>query len=292
MARNTAIDTARGFALFMVVLSHVAVLPHYLTDFYIVTFFFLSGYLYKPGRSWGENVSRKANRLLMPYFVHSFILLAVAWAYKSFSTDFLKESLTGILYSRFRILPHGETIMVSWNYPMWYLTAYFTASLLFHAIVDYCVRSWKVVFAVSVLLISASMLLTHLPILLPWSIDLIPLANVVMIAGYLFRKHAYDFSFRSISVVGLLAAYVALCYVNGGVNLSVRSLGWLGGAVAAVAGICMTMALLTVAGSRFCRPLNRVLVPIGTHSVEVLAYHAFFLYLVKYLVTTFCVTWS
>ena len=284
MNRDTAIDALRGIALSMVVLSHAVSLSHYWTDFYIVTFFFLSGYLYKPGRTWCENIKRKAKRVLLPYFANSIVLLALAWANKSFSADYLQEALTGILYSRFRILPEGETIMVSWNFPMWYLTSFFTASLLFHGIVDYAVKTRKTMVWVSVLLVAASFAMTQLPVLLPWSLDLVPLATFVMMMGYLFRKNACDFSFRNVPVLGLVAVYVALCYWNGAVNLSVRSLGNLGGSVAALAGICLSLSLLSVLGHRRLQPVRAVFVPVGTNSIVVLAYHPFFLYVFRFIV--------
>jgi len=284
MNRNTAIDSVRGIALSMVVLSHAMEMSHYLTDFYIVAFFFLSGYLYKPGRTWGENITRKAKRVLLPYFANSFILLAVAWAYRSFPAEYLQKALTGILYSRFRILPEGEAIMVSWNFPMWYLTSFFTASLLFHAIVDNAVKTRKATVWVSVLLVAASCAMTQLPVLLPWSLDLVPLATFVMMMGYLFRKNACDFRFRDVVVLGLVAVYVALCYWNGAVNLSVRDLGLMGGLVVSVAGICMSLALLSVLGYRRLQPVRNLFVPVGTNSIIVLAYHPFFLYVFRFIV--------
>ena len=62
------LDVARGIGLLLVIISHSCGLSPYLINYYIPLFFVVSGYLYKPGRSYGENVVHKAKRLLAPYF--------------------------------------------------------------------------------------------------------------------------------------------------------------------------------------------------------------------------------
>lgn len=61
------LDVARGIGLLLVIISHSCGLSPYLINYYIPLFFVVSGYLYKPGRSYGENVVHKAKRLLVPY---------------------------------------------------------------------------------------------------------------------------------------------------------------------------------------------------------------------------------
>ena len=69
------LDVARGIGLLLVIISHSCGLSPYLINYYIPLFFVVSGYLYKPGRSYGENVVHKAKRLLVPYFGYSALLL-------------------------------------------------------------------------------------------------------------------------------------------------------------------------------------------------------------------------
>ena len=65
------LDVARGIGLLLVIISHSCGLSPYLINYYIPLFFVVSGYLYKPGRSYGENMAHKAKRLLVPYFGYS-----------------------------------------------------------------------------------------------------------------------------------------------------------------------------------------------------------------------------
>ncbi len=71
------LDIARGIGLLLVIISHSCGLSPYLINYYIPLFFVVSGYLYKEGRSYGENIRHKAKRLLIPYFGYSAVLLAV-----------------------------------------------------------------------------------------------------------------------------------------------------------------------------------------------------------------------
>ena len=56
------LDVARGIGLLLVIISHSCGLSPYLINYYIPLFFVVSGYLYKPGRSYGENMAHKASR--------------------------------------------------------------------------------------------------------------------------------------------------------------------------------------------------------------------------------------
>ena len=56
------LDVARGIGLLLVIISHSCGLSPYLINYYIPLFFVVSGYLYKPGRSYGENMAHKAKR--------------------------------------------------------------------------------------------------------------------------------------------------------------------------------------------------------------------------------------
>lgn len=51
------LDVARGIGLLLVIISHSCGLSPYLINYYIPLFFVVSGYLYKPGRSYGENMA-------------------------------------------------------------------------------------------------------------------------------------------------------------------------------------------------------------------------------------------
>ena len=137
-AKYQNMDVARGLALLLVMISHAHGLSSFLIFYYIQIFFIISGYIYKPGRSYGDNIRRKAKRLLVPYFGYS-ALLWCAYALIRRDMGEMKQSLFGIFYSRFCLYKnatHTENVYLLdiANGAMWYLTAFFVTCLLFYLI--------------------------------------------------------------------------------------------------------------------------------------------------------------
>ena len=128
------LDVARGIGLLLVIISHSCGLSPYLINYYIPLFFVVSGYLYKPGRSYGENVVHKAKRLLVPYFGYSALLLVF---YRAIGRTWQEtgRSALGVLYSRYCLFDtttHQDNVFLFTvaNGAMWYLTAFFVTSLV------------------------------------------------------------------------------------------------------------------------------------------------------------------
>lgn len=62
------IDALKGIGIVCVVLGHV-VLPisRYIYWFHMPLFFFVSGYLYRPGAGWRDFIDKRVRRLIIPY---------------------------------------------------------------------------------------------------------------------------------------------------------------------------------------------------------------------------------
>ena len=68
MRRYPYIDVARGIGMVLVVAGHAMGISMYLTCFYAVILYF-PGYVYQRGKSYKQNMKRKTERLLVPYFL-------------------------------------------------------------------------------------------------------------------------------------------------------------------------------------------------------------------------------
>ena len=199
------LDVARGIGLLLVIISHSCGLSPYLINYYIPLFFVVSGYLYKPGRSYGENMAHKAKRLLVPYFGYSALLLVF---YRAIGRTWQEtgRSALGVLYSRYCLFDtttHQDNVFLFTvaNGAMWYLTAFFVTSLVYHLVIDRCLKSRRFLIGCLVVLTVLTMLLAELPILLPWSLDLAFVGTIFMIAGTLcvstacIRRSVFRFLF-------------------------------------------------------------------------------------------------
>ena len=147
MKRYQYLDVARGFGLLLVIISHSCGLSRFLINYYIPLFFVVSGYIYKEGRSYKENIEHKAKRLLIPYFGYSAVLLAV-YVLMGRTLAETKASAFGILYSRYclydtTVVKDNVYLFTVANGAMWYLTAFFAASLVYHLVIDRCLSDRK-----------------------------------------------------------------------------------------------------------------------------------------------------
>lgn len=230
MERLRYLDVAKGIGLLLVIISHSCGLSPYLINYYIPLFFVVSGYIYKEGRGYGENIRRKAKRLLVPYFGYSAVLL-VFYALMGRTMEETKASAFGILYSRYCLYDTSKFaknvyLFTVANGAMWYLTAFFTASLVYHLVIDRCLASKKFLAGCTCVLIGITMVLNQLPILLPWSIDIACVSALFMIVGTLLgRCEFFEKEWNISLVIGTAMVYIVLSTINPGINLSTREYG-------------------------------------------------------------------
>ena len=211
MKRYQYLDVARGFGLLLVIISHSCGLSRFLINYYIPLFFVVSGYIYKEGRSYKENIEHKAKRLLIPYFGYSAVLLAV-YVLMGRTLAETKASAFGILYSRYclydtTVVKDNVYLFTVANGAMWYLTAFFAASLVYHLVIDRCLSDRKFLIGTLIVLTAITMALADIPVLLPWSIDLACVGTIFMIAGTLlgraqFFEKKWNMSIREYGIYG------------------------------------------------------------------------------------------
>ena len=122
--RNHFIDVAKGFGILLVVLGHNPLvlqpkseLFNVIFSFHMLLFFFLSGVLFKPGKSFTCTFKEKFDALLKPYFV-TLIL---------HDTVKILGNNGDILPYLYRML-YGNGDSVRWV-PLWFLTHLFIVSL-------------------------------------------------------------------------------------------------------------------------------------------------------------------
>lgn len=275
------LDAARGLALLLVMISHAHGLSSFLIFYYIQVFFIISGYIYKPGRSYGETIKKKAKRLLIPYFGYS----ALLWCfYAVIRRDgaAMKQSLFGVFYSRFCLYKTAEGaenvyLLDIANGAMWYLTAFFVTSLLFYLIAEKCLSDIKITVVVSMALLAVTMLLNELPILLPWSIDIAGIATVLMLIGAWMRKKEFFEKKCAWWLVAVnLIIYVGLVVFNGRLNMSIREYGRFDSLSVPF------FLIISVTGSTLCiwvckwveqTKIGSFLSYIGNHTIELMCLH-------------------
>ena len=189
------LDDIKGFAMLCVVIQHAFLNPpwgRYLFLGSVPIFFVAAGFTTTSMTS--EQISRKAKRLLVPYFVYAvglglIALGATCWKNGSgagFGHRILLL-LSGIAYGRHSVFRDGSGIGL--NHfgiaPLWFLPALFLSFVLLFLFdkLPKCLQ-----FPYTIGLLAGTILATRLQIYLPWSIDLAPIGMFLLATGRFLRK--------------------------------------------------------------------------------------------------------
>ena len=157
--RITWIDSAKGLAIFFIVVGHFLNLGSLepvnkvIYSFHIPLFFILSGYTYKKSFNieWNK-IFKKAKQLLFPYAVYIILSILFCIVYGNYELTWDK------------LCYYNASIF--FNEPIWFLLVLFAVSAIEHVV---CTTNWKISFQVLLLIL-------------------------LSIAGYVCYKYKYGFA--------------------------------------------------------------------------------------------------
>ena len=270
-SRLEFVDIAKGIGIMIVCFGHSGaedVVISWIGGFIVPLFFILSGYMYKDkGIPVGKDLYNKGKKLLKPYLFFSVVLLLI---YKRFAWN----DIVGVFYSRYCLYtyhaPDNIFFMKATNSPMWFLTAMFATFPLFYIIM----KNEKYIkwIALSYLLITWGC--TFLPILLPWSLDVVFIMAIFMYIGVLFRRQENLLNKPSYIYWLIIAAFLILCKVNGEPNPSVRELGN-SLLLYMITGVLGSISMMWICKHLEGKPLSGLLADIGRHTLVIFCLQIF-----------------
>lgn len=270
-SRLEFVDIAKGIGIMIVCFGHSGaedVVISWIGGFIVPLFFILSGYMYKDkGIPVGKDLYNKGKKLLKPYLFFSVVLLLI---YKRFAWN----DIVGVFYSRYCLYtyhaPDNIFFMKATNSPMWFLTAMFATFPLFYIIMkNEKYIKWIVL---SYLLITWGC--TFLPILLPWSLDVVFIMAIFMYIGVLFRRQENLLNKPSYIYWLIIAAFLILCKVNGEPNPSVRELGN-SLLLYMITGVLGSISMMWICKHLEGKPFSGLLADIGRHTLVIFCLQIF-----------------
>lgn len=297
--RQVFLDIAKGIGIIFVLFSHSCGFPIFgnaIVDFYMPLFFFITGYVYRPGRCVKDNIKRKLKQLLIPYAGYTFILylehIATGWIKQELTTEYLVMPIIGALYSRAALYADmsGENIyfLIINNGVMWFITAMAMAGIFYYLLVETFLSDGKKRMAIGGILIALTIGMAYCPYLLPWSLDIVPACTLFMLVGaFLGQNHYYSeenktkYNFFYILIVAL--TYGVVTEFAEPVNISIREYGY-PGALGAIWFVLVAMAGVLIF-LWICKYLEKIswmryVALIGRHTFSIMALH---ILLFKYL---------
>ena len=238
------IDAAKGIGIIIVILIHSEIWnccksddSHsftYLARFIgtaaipiMPLFYILSGYTFKNQPSV---MRQRLKRLMSPYILWGCVALSI-WAITSAKTadcsDFLLRT-AGLIYSRYSFLPPegASTIRLFPNgaEPLWFLTSMVSSYACFLVLIRFFQYRKLVIISYIIM----TVLLSFLPVLLPWSLDTAPAGALFLYAGYMMKEQKIfqrPTSWLLLSAIILLPLLAVLIKYNGSINMSIRQYG-------------------------------------------------------------------
>lgn len=279
------LDVLRGIAMYLVVIGHASegstpdTYRFYIYSFHMPLFFMISGasyYLQTRARSYSfyDMAKNKARTLLLPYFTLNFIAFWI-WILNfkilSHSDSTIREKIYAVFYS-------NEDHLSAPSNATWFLTTLFLTILVF-----YLLQMWSagnetnLILAVAILGVAGyAMSLNKEVYSLPWHIDVIPMALIFFLAGYLFIVYIQKIENflggykKQIVIFSLciLVGYICARY-NAKVSMASKSYGLL----VLFLGSSFFFSFALVLFSMWI-PKFRILKFIGRNTIVCLAFHA------------------
>ena len=240
--RLNYVDMVKGIAILEVVVFHLAAPNDFKIKFInpilfplLVSFFFFSGYFYKPGkRTFKENVTARAKSLLIPFVKYGLIFWAAGSVYLLATKQANLTEVFGCLRNFFGGAIWNRVIQnwFHWDYyklgsrymflaGFWFLPAMFFANVVFFPIGDRMLDSDKKPIGAAVLLFALTAVMRHFKVDLPYNLQIVPFWAAFMLLGAYF-KHQNLFELPSMSgakgwciAAAALAAGLAAAFLQG-----------------------------------------------------------------------------
>ena len=146
-------------------------IEQYIYSFHMFLFFFISGFLFSVKQSTKGMLAKCCLRLLLPF---------VAWNVLSAMIGFLQsKDLMNLIEELFVIKGN-----LTWNPPIWFLLVLFITEVLFILLKLYK-RTW---FSIATIIICLVLWVLVGSKWLLWKLNLVPMAMVFFLFGYLFKN--------------------------------------------------------------------------------------------------------
>ena len=177
------VDSCRGIAFLMIIYGHLqfknVFIKYYFTPVILTTFFFVSGYLFNKGRTFGRFFESRFRMIMIPFVIYG-LLNIIASQILTFSEKVpIQEEIVDFL-----LQIRGN------NDGLWFLSCLFVSAIPFYFFVQLSKNHAFLLAILSFLFIIQGML--EYPSY-PWHIQLIIPANFYMALGYAYRFHENKF---------------------------------------------------------------------------------------------------
>ena len=190
--RKDELDYARSFCMFLVVVGHIytqknTFIMHYIGSIDMPLFFFISGYLFKVSDSITNDIKKKVNQLLVPYFIWCFLSF-LYWVI--IERHFRVDSVSLSVFDGFKGIFLAKYQLIIYNAVLWFLPVLFLMNIIVLFIISKInnTKLANILLFCLVTIFSISSCLFDIPDL-PWCFNKLMRFMVFFYVGYIFRLY-------------------------------------------------------------------------------------------------------
>ena len=306
--RSRSMDIFKGVAISIIVILHIGIVaksnvgdPHPLVQALylgLVGFFIMSGYFFKPGRGFLENMRRRVKILLVALLIAAFCLSLLSFLWCSLwgqPTDF--DDLLHCISRAFTLersfvdfdakVPWAICGFTMGFYFLWVLLL---SCIIFYAVADRIRDDWKLGLVVVGILLAITIAYRELfSFSLPFNVNLVPMATIFMIVGmYLAKLELADrmesaslrnSRFWALFVVSTAVLIIMVFILPPSIDFDYMDFGQYGGYSAIPYVIEGTLAFIMLLYVFFFLSkvpvISTIFVEIGKHTMGILILHVF-----------------
>lgn len=188
--RIAYLDIAKAIGILMVVFAHInikGIVYQTFYSFHIPLFFVLAGMTFHTEKTFGEFISKKAKRLILPYIAYSLVTFAWYALVEVKMPEFTALTRNQTVFGAFMeiFLARGSVDFLQHNPALWFIPCLFVAEMIYYALCK-CKKSTKIILGIVLGLCGCIFTLDFMPAVfreLPWQSGVALVAVPFMLFG-------------------------------------------------------------------------------------------------------------
>lgn len=222
--RDRSIDILKGFGIILMIIGHIEVgdsMAQFNESFYMPLFYVVSGYLISTKRSYKDFVLTRLKSLMVPYYVFGAVGLLLCLIFKY-------GDLGEFAFNMFFFPEKGAMPIVG---AIWFLMSMFISQCIYYLFLKICKKEPHIL----LLCILTCVILTVIPgifgTLLPLALNTVGVSCLYLYFGRLIKlgcnknESKNPLSLNWIWIIVMLAAHIALCFLNDAANYRLSVFG-------------------------------------------------------------------
>jgi len=281
------IDITKAFAIFFIVLGHSlngAGLWKWLYGFHVPLFIIVSGFLFVKKYDYKKVLINKIKTIMIPYWCVSLLSILIYIFLGNYIVS--DENLSFLLCIKGMLWANGETGIMKWNLPLWFLPMFFVLQLVAMFFLDNKKDNKIIIINLFISLIIAVLtynfdVLTNMPFALETVIYLMPFFILGMLFNNIFKNIKWDKK-TCLLIISIVLAFIGTIIILYQDNIDYVSDQYRNYFLFFISATLISFSIMIF--SRIFENNLTILSVVGEKSLTILLFHKFPLLLFQHII--------